>query len=264
MSSITTVAPTGRIIDFCIAEPWDWEGIVYNCDNGTNSPSDYWSVCCDGDIVDVAHNLYNNPIPKFNMEDLICCRHIGKLAGGIHPLPTGPPWTCDLDAVGTPLASLAATNVKNAGEFVATYASADYEFGPSPTDMYWTERPQCLWVNTKLPQGMRQVTVDAPKIIPLSATSFVQGEAVTPVTASDFWPLATTSTTTPKATGAQSTDTSDTESILTGGHLSSTTTQAEPVKTTRKSGSLSNSFQRVSLCSVCLSLVTICLLSGLL
>lgn len=264
MSSIATIAPTGKIVEFCIANPWDWTGLVYDCANGTNAASDFWTVCCDGDIVDVKRNLYNNPIPEFTMEDLICCRHIGKLEGGIHPLPTGPPWTCDLGAVGTPLASLAATNTKNAGEFVATYASANYEFGPSPTDMYWTETPQCLWVNTNLAeQGMRPVTVDAPNIVPLSTTSFIQGEAVTASTVSDFWALFTASTTTPQETEAQSTDASDTESTFTGGPSSSTTTQAEPVKTTTsKSGSSSNSVARTSLSSACICLVVVRLLSG--
>lgn len=73
--------------------------------------------------------------------------------------------------MGTPLASLAATNTENAGAFVATYASANYEFGSPPTDMLWTETPRCLWVETKTGGlEMKEVTVPAAMIVPLSTT----------------------------------------------------------------------------------------------
>jgi hypothetical protein len=124
MSSITTAVPTGILPGWCLGNIWGFDGQPNECGDGTlYASSDFWTVCCDGEIVNVKENIWTGP--NMTMENLICCRHIGKLQGGLHPLPAGPPWTCELDAVGTSLASLAATNTDNAGVFVATYASAN-------------------------------------------------------------------------------------------------------------------------------------------
>ena len=64
MSSITTVASTGRLVEACAATPWDEDGIISNCFNGTYPPSDYWTVCCDGEIVDVSRNPDDKPYPE--------------------------------------------------------------------------------------------------------------------------------------------------------------------------------------------------------
>lgn len=208
-SSITTQAPTGPLPNWCLANAWGFHGEPYKCGNDTTKPDDYWSVCCDGDIVNVKSNIWRIP-RNMKMEELICCRHIGSLEGGLHPLPAGPPWTCDLGAVGTPLASLAATNANNAGAFVATYASANYEFGPTPTDMLMTETPQCLWVNTKESVAMREVTVDAANIVRLSTTMFPGGaygddvETATVVTTPLFPSKSSTSKVRSTATGDES------------------------------------------------------------
>ncbi|KAJ3495879.1 hypothetical protein NLG97_g3068 [Lecanicillium saksenae] len=190
MAMVTTKVPTGFLARWCLADSWDFTSERYECARENQTQSDYWTVCCDGDIVNVKTNIWR--IPNMTMEDLVCCRHIGSLEGGIHPLPTGPPWTCDLGAVGTPLASLAATNTDNAGAFVATYASANYEFGPTPTDLLLTETPQCLWVYTKESATMTEVTVDAASIVRLSTTTFIGGpdqsdEDPATVVTTPFW-----------------------------------------------------------------------------
>ncbi|KAK3177691.1 hypothetical protein K4F52_009539, partial [Lecanicillium sp. MT-2017a] len=173
MSSIVTAVPTGVLQHWCLGDVWDFDGQPRTCGNGTKPPSDFWSVCCDGEIFNVNANIWTFPA-NMTLDDLICCRHIGRLEGGLHPLPQGPPFTCDLGAVGTPLASLAATNTDNAGAYVATYAKANYEFGSPPTDMLWTETPRCLWVETKSAAAtglrMEEVTVPAAMIVPLSTT----------------------------------------------------------------------------------------------
>ncbi|TQV90813.1 hypothetical protein V2A60_002494 [Cordyceps javanica] len=188
MSSITTQIPTGILDSWCLGDAWGFDGLPTLCGNDTHAPHDFWTVCCDGDIVNVKTNIWNGP--NMTMEELICCRHRGSLEGGLHPLPTGPPWTCDLGAAGTPLASLAATNTDNAGAFVATYASANEAEGPTPTDLLLTETPQCLWVLTEARSAMTQVTVDAASIVSLSTTTFWGTGPVETATAasSSSWP----------------------------------------------------------------------------
>ncbi|KAJ6780161.1 hypothetical protein PWT90_01977 [Aphanocladium album] len=234
MSVITTKVPTGLLHGWCLADAWGFTGEAYDCGKGKHAPGDYWTVCCDGDIVNVKVNIWS--IPNMTMEDLVCCRHIGSLEGGIHALPTGPPWTCDLGAVGTPLASLAATNTDNAGAFVATYASANYEFGPTPTDMLWTETPQCLWVYTKESATMTEATVDVASIVRLSTTTYVGGPyegdvGTATVVTTPFWTSSSSESSVHSKSGMQS------SSTVTGPPSISSTTSQETAHTKSSQGS---------------------------
>lgn len=176
MASVTTVIPTGILSNWCLSNPWGWQGPNdrYRCGSRSGAVHDpidanYWNVCCDGDIMYTKADIWK--LPNITMEDLVCCRYKGSLKGGIRPLPTGPPWTCDIGQP-TPLASLAATNTDNAREYLATYASSN-DTGTTLTDMLWTETPWCLWVDTKTSGGapMATVTVPAASFITLSETS---------------------------------------------------------------------------------------------
>lgn len=86
MSSIVTAVPTGVLQHWCLGDVWDFDGQPRTCGNGTKPPSDFWSVCCDGEIFNVNANIWTFPA-NMTMDDLICCRHIGRLEGGLHPLP---------------------------------------------------------------------------------------------------------------------------------------------------------------------------------
>lgn len=200
MSSITTVIPSGILPAWCLSNPWGWEGPNDRHRCGSNSSAvhdpvdaNYWNVCCDGDIVYTKGDIWSLP-RSITIDDLVCCRYLGKLQGGVRPLPTGPPWTCD-NGQPTPLASLAATNTDNARDYLATYASAN-DTGGTLTDMFWTETPWCLWVDTKTSGGvpMATVTVPAASFITLSETSsWIMPEPVSPTFSSDWGHTASTS-----------------------------------------------------------------------
>lgn len=174
MSSIVTAVPSGGVKDWCIQEPtsgW-YNSAPQECANATRgtSPSDFETICCDGQIVDTSKDLYRaGGGQTVDLENLVCCRIQGAQQGGLMPLYSGPGNQC---STGTPvpLASLAATNTKNAQNFLVTYTSASY--GLSTTgDFIPTDTPSCLWAYTASGAAMVNVTVAAAQITTLNTGS---------------------------------------------------------------------------------------------
>ncbi|KAF3919507.1 hypothetical protein ABW20_dc0100897 [Dactylellina cionopaga] len=182
-SSITTVVPTGTIIDWCVANQVQYGASgVYQCANETigQKPSDFESICCDGEIVDTKEDLWQLKRPKsagpfkLDLDDLVCCR-FGREQGGIQAI--NPTRTVCTAGTPTPLASLAATNVDNARAYLVTYASASQGEGTSLGDWTLLTTPQCIWMNTNTRDsqgvGVKTVVVPAADIttLPAAATS---------------------------------------------------------------------------------------------
>lgn len=75
---------------------------------------------------------------------------------------------CPDNLEGIPLASLAATNTKNAELYLATYKDASADGRGGFEDWTRTETPSCLWVQTNHPMvSMAEVTVAAADITTL-------------------------------------------------------------------------------------------------
>lgn len=179
MSSIVTAIPSGVVKEWCIKAP-DIFGSVNpifgECANATRGtyPSDFETICCDGDIVDTTKDLYRAGRGQtVDLKNLICCRVQGPQQGGLMAPYVGSVTAC---TAGTPipLASLAATNTKNAQNFLVTFTSASY--GSSTTgDFIPTESPYCLWAYTASGMAMTNVTVAAPEITTLSGSASTLG-----------------------------------------------------------------------------------------
>ncbi|GAD91856.1 hypothetical protein PVAR5_0438 [Paecilomyces variotii No. 5] len=176
-SSITTAVPSGLIKSWCLADLADFDNKPQQCANETlgQKPSDFQTICCDGDIIDTTQNLWQ-PYRKgplyLNIDNLVCCRLVGAQQGGIQAID--PDQTHCTAGSPTPLASLAATNTKNAADYLVTYTSASY--GETTTgDFIPTETPRCLWMNTNTAQsngvGVQTVTVPAARISTLAAAT---------------------------------------------------------------------------------------------
>lgn len=181
MSSIVTAIPSGVVKEWCIQGPSVFgsvDPVFGECANATRGtyPSDFQTICCDGDIVDTTKDLFRAGRGQtVDLENLICCRIQGAQQGGLMPLYVGSLTGC---TAGTPvpLASLAATNTKNAQNFLVTYTSASY--GSTTTgDFIPTESPYCLWAYTASGMAMTNVTVAAPEITTLSGSASLLGIA---------------------------------------------------------------------------------------
>ncbi|KAL1871487.1 hypothetical protein Plec18167_007047 [Paecilomyces lecythidis] len=179
-SSVTTAVPSGIIKNWCIADLGDFNNKPQQCANETlgQKPSDFQTICCDGDIIDTTQNLWQPYRPKsegplyLNIDNLVCCRLVGAQQGGIQAID--PDQTHCTAGSPTPLASLAATNTENAADYLVTYTSAS--FGESTTgDFIPTETPRCLWMNTNTAQsdgvGVKSVSVPAARISTLPAAT---------------------------------------------------------------------------------------------
>jgi hypothetical protein len=172
MSSVVTAIPSGPVHDWCIKGPWwgDYKATRSECANATlgTFPSDYETICCNGDIVDTTKKLrFGDAI---DLADLVCCQLHGPQQGGIGPIISGPPTQCTSGSP-VPLASLAATNTLNVQNYPVTYTSASV--GSSTTgDFIPTEIPYCLWANTASGAvSLVNVTVPAAQITTLSSSS---------------------------------------------------------------------------------------------
>lgn len=115
------------------------------------------------------------------MDNLVCCRLQGAQQGGLQPIDTDQ--THCTAGSPTPLASLAATNSKNAAPFLVTYTSASY--GETTTgDFIPAQVPTCIWMNTNTAQsdgvGVKTVTVPAASISTLPATATYFGLPMSP------------------------------------------------------------------------------------
>jgi hypothetical protein len=179
MSSVVTAVPSGSVKEWCIQAPsWGFSNppVLQECANATRGtyPSDFETICCDGNIVDTSKDLYHSGRGQtVDLEDLVCCRLQGEQQGGIMPLYTGPGNEC---STGTPvpLASLAATNTRNVQNFLVTYTSAS--FGSHTTaDYIPTKTPYCLWAYTASGVAMTNITVAAAEITTLGSSSSYLG-----------------------------------------------------------------------------------------
>ena len=177
MSSIVTAVPSGPIQEWCIQTPWfgGFNVTPQQCANATRgtTESDFETICCDGSIVDIRKSLFGAGGGPFDLADLVCCRINGPQTGGLLPLPSGPATQC---SAGTPvpLASLAATNTRNAQGYLVTYTSASFGSGTTG-DFVPTQTPYCLWAYTASGVAMTNVTVPAAQITTLSSSSLVVG-----------------------------------------------------------------------------------------
>jgi len=223
MSSITTSIPTGTISSgptWCIKDIFAW-GLDHppykyeECANATSilnpptQPSDFLTICCDGDIIDTSQDMYKYGLRNkgfftypLELDNLVCCREAGaRQMGGIGPFPN--PTRCDAALTPTPLASLAATNTKNAVPYLATYESGRWDDKISDNvDWIRTETPKCLWVQTTHPEvTMVEVQVPAAVIttLPIAVTD-AWGDTVGFVDAEGSTSLFTTSTTSTRST----------------------------------------------------------------
>ncbi|KAI1807492.1 hypothetical protein F4811DRAFT_506011 [Daldinia bambusicola] len=215
-SSITTSIPTGDISQWCLFLGSRRASLFgAQCpsplENGTSSsPDDYQGVCCNGVIVDTSFDIYNNsssspiipysnpnngPPNPVNLDNLICCGVSGTQTAALAFTPaasSGPRTACAPGTAGTPLASLAATNVSRAAPYPVTYAEST---PPSPSggdpsatvtnDLWGWGSPQygasgtpiCFLANTKKERGASvvEVTVAATYVAPTGAATTSAG-----------------------------------------------------------------------------------------
>lgn len=195
-SSITTSIPTGIISNgptWCIRDIYkfgpDHPPYKRNeCGGDGNStqpqpqPGDFLTICCDGKILDFTQDMYkyalrNKGVRSYPLDlaNLVCCREAGaRQMGGIGPFPD--PTRCDAALTVTPLASLAATNTRNAAPYLATFESGRWDDKISANvDWIRTETPNCLWIETTHPEvtgKLVQVEVPAARIttLPIAIT----------------------------------------------------------------------------------------------
>jgi hypothetical protein len=122
-------------------------------------------------IVDTRKKLISGS--AIDLADLVCCQQKGPQMGGLMPLPTNAPTECETGTP-VPLASLAATNTRNAQAYLVAYTSASY--GSSTIGDYIpTNTPYCLWAYTASGVAMMNVTVAAAQIVTLSSSSYLMG-----------------------------------------------------------------------------------------
>jgi len=159
MSSIVTAIPSGSFLDWCVQQPWI--GNIPQLCYGAGQETDFETICCDGEIVDTSEQLVS--ASAINLADVVCCRIQGPQAIPSALFNEGHDTKC---TTGTPvpLASLAATNIHNAQEYLVTFTTAS--FSTSSTFV-----PLCLWVNTASGQAMMNVTVPGAQITTLSGAS---------------------------------------------------------------------------------------------
>ncbi|KAK4979206.1 hypothetical protein LTR42_001709 [Elasticomyces elasticus] len=222
MSLITTAVPSGLITgDWCIQDSIGWHNEPNTCANSTlgQTNADFETICCNGDIINVARNLYSWPRPKneskaIDLADMVCCGVHGPQVGGIGPI-VNLATACTMGDP-TPLASLAATNTDNAPLYAVTYTSASY--GSTTTgDFVPTTAPRCLWMYTKTGVTLRNITVPAAQITSLPAwasvgfgddsgsyTTSASEDASTSFSATDDSEASTTATSTPSTSSSGS------------------------------------------------------------
>lgn len=186
MSSIATAVPSGVIEEWCIRSLYDFSDELNTCANSSRgtTESDFQTICCDGWIIDSAFDLYkyepNRTDPVYvDIDDLVCCRVQGAQQGGLQPIIQGNGLTCTTGTP-TPLASMAATNIGNAQNYLATYTSASFGASDEVGDYIPTATPYCLWADTARGIAMQSITVPEAKISALPpATTDRWGDPVT-------------------------------------------------------------------------------------
>ncbi|KAF3067281.1 hypothetical protein GL218_08620 [Daldinia childiae] len=203
--SITTSIPTGDISQWCLY-PRNSRATLFglSCpqpyEKGTSiSPADFQGICCNGVIVDTSFDIYGNsssPIVPYsnpnggsphpvNLENLVCCGVTGVQTAAIDFTPT-PRTACAPGTTGTPLASLAATNVTRATQYPVTYAdstppSSSVDPSATVTNDLWgwasptygaSGMPICFLANTKASGvSLAEVTVPATYVPPTASAT---------------------------------------------------------------------------------------------
>ncbi|KAI1378077.1 hypothetical protein F4677DRAFT_414383 [Hypoxylon crocopeplum] len=197
MSSLTTSIPTGPIPEWCLMLTTPRRTLFYPAcvepfGNGTAiNANGFQSICCDGVIVDTALDMYNaSPFPGsvpgdnatlVDLSDLMCCGVTGTQTEALNPTPS-PRTACAPGTIGTPLASLAATNASKADQYPVTYAgSTPSSSGASRanTDLWgWANptygasgTPMCFFVNTASGVSIAEVTVPATYTAPSTSAT---------------------------------------------------------------------------------------------
>lgn len=234
-SSITTAVPSGLITtDWCIQDSVELDGSPRYCRDSRENPSDFGTICCDGEIVDTTSDVYRygNANNTIDLGSLVCCRVEGpQQQGGLQPIATNRA-QCTQGSP-TPLASLAATNIRNAAPWEKTFTSASQSIGPSTTiigDHVILETPRCLWVYTKTGVELRSVTVPAADITTYSGSS----------TNATSQPTATRSSAATSAISSSSvTDSATSASSITSTSASSTDVSEATTSATDTSGAAS-------------------------
>lgn len=156
-----------------------------NAREGTKK-DDYQTFCCDGTIIDKTYNFWSGDVETYVMDikNMVCCREGGRLLpGGIQPIDNGHT-RCGAGQKPEPLASLVATNTKNAELYTLTYESASELATGGWGDWTYTATPTCLWIQTANPDvSLAEVIVPAADIttLPRPVTD-VWGD---PITTSD-------------------------------------------------------------------------------
>ncbi|KAI1653491.1 hypothetical protein F4813DRAFT_374457 [Daldinia decipiens] len=203
-SSVTTLIPTGDISQWCLY-PRNSRATLFgpSCpqpyEEGTSiSPADFQGICCNGVIVDTSFDIYSNSSPitpysdpnagpprPVNLEDLVCCGVTGVQTAAINFTPS-PRTACAPGTTGTPLASLAATNVTRATQYPVTYAdstppSSSVDASATVTNDLWgwasptygaSGMPICFLANTKASGvNLAEVTVPATYLPPITSAT---------------------------------------------------------------------------------------------
>ncbi|KAI0122370.1 hypothetical protein F4814DRAFT_207610 [Daldinia grandis] len=204
LSSVTTSIPTGAISQWCLY-PRNSRGALFGLScpqpyekDTSVSPADFQGICCNGVIVDTSFDIYSNsspiipysnphdgPLRLVNLEDLVCCGVTGVQTAAIDFTPS-PRTACAQGTTGTPLASLAATNVTRATQYPVTYADStppSRSVDPSATvtnDLWGWGHPKygesgmpiCFLANTKVSGvSVAEVTVPATYIPPTTSAT---------------------------------------------------------------------------------------------
>lgn len=110
---------------------------------------------------------------------------------------------------------MAATNIQNAQNYLATYTSASFGAGTEVGDFIPTQTPYCLWASTGTGVAMQNVTVAAAEIstLPLATTDQFGFPVTTVSSTSSSIPIVTALE---SSTGGSSSGTSSTASATSG------------------------------------------------
>jgi hypothetical protein len=226
MASVSTVIPAGIISEWCITAPYflDIPMSDYQCANSSRgtTESDFITICCDGDIIDTAFDLYLGGGKSLDMNDLVCCQPNGPQTGGLQPIAPGP-YTYCTSGTPIPLVSFAATNTGNQQPFLVTYTSAsvgDHTTG----DFIPTQVPVCLWADTAHGISLTTITLPAPMLTTLTSSSYA---VYTTINSAEGLTSSSGQTTT---SSSRSTSSSTSSSMSSAKSSSTTTSSSSGVK----------------------------------
>lgn len=165
--SVVTAIPSGLIQHWCLA-PLVAVDPLLQCTNEllhTNG-SDVETICCDGEIINGRKAIEGGE--PMDIRDLVCCRAQSTSPDvNVEPAPLFGRTTC-VTGSAVPLASLAATNTKNAQPYLVTKTSVTLSM-ITTGDWVQTETGYCLWAATS-GIDMSTTTLPAAQVTTLSST----------------------------------------------------------------------------------------------